>query len=87
MTTGERLRALAGQDGAAATLLTLIGAGATTGAALVNYSGLLTGSAAEHLLAERAAPWPGGTFGLGFEQRPQPKRRARRKREDELIWL
>jgi hypothetical protein len=85
MTTGERLRALAGQDGAAASLLSLIGAGATTGAALVNYSGLLTGSAAEHLLAERAAQWPGGTFGFGYDT--ARRRRTRRKRDEELLWL
>lgn len=85
MTTGERLRALAGQDGAAAALLASIGAGATTGAALVNYSGLLTGSAAEHLLAERAAPWPGGTFGVGYDT--ARRRRTRRKRDEELLWL
>lgn len=84
MTAGERLRALAGQDGTAAALLARIGAGATTGAALVNYSGLLTGSAAEHLLAERAAQWPGGTFGVGYDT---ARRRTRRKRDEELLWL
>lgn len=54
MTTGERLRGLAGVTGAAGVLLLLIGSGATAGAALVNYSQLPTGTASEHLLAERA---------------------------------
>ncbi len=54
MTAGERLHQLAGISGTAAALLLAIGAGATTGAALVDYSGLATGTAAEHLLAEHA---------------------------------
>jgi len=83
---GDRLRALAGQGGPAGALLLMIGSGATAGAALVSYSGLLTGSAAEHLLAERAPPWAGGTFGLGYDVRPR-RRRGKRKREDELVWL
>lgn len=62
MTAGERLRQLAGQAGAAGALLLLIGTGATAGAALVDYSGLPTGTAAEHLLADRVAitPYQGG---------------------------
>jgi len=52
MTAGERLRALAGAGGTAATLLLLIGSGATTGDALANYSGLSSGTAAEHLLTD-----------------------------------
>ena len=54
MTAGDRLHQLAGISGTAAALLLAIGAGATTGAALVDYSGLATGTAAEHLLAEHA---------------------------------
>lgn len=55
MTAGERLLQLAGQAGAAGALLLLIGSGANAGAALVDYSGLATDTAAEHLLAERIA--------------------------------
>lgn len=84
-TAGARLRALAGQDGPAGALLIMIGSGATAGAALVNYSGLLTGSAADHLLAERPAQWPGGTFGFGYDA--ARRRRTRRKRDEELLWL
>ena len=52
MTTGERLALLAGASGTAAALLLLIGSGATTGEALVDFSQLPTATAAEHLLAE-----------------------------------
>lgn len=52
MTAGERLRALAGAGGSAAALLLLIGAGATAGEALRDYSGLASATAAGHLLAE-----------------------------------
>jgi len=51
MTAGQRLNALAG-SGTAGVLLLLIGSGATAGAALVNYSGLPTGTAAQHLLTD-----------------------------------
>jgi hypothetical protein len=54
MTASERLIDLAGFSGATAgALLLAIGMGATAGAALVNYSGLPTGTAAEHLLADQ----------------------------------
>lgn len=53
MTTGERLTQLSGLSGVtAAVMLLAIGSGATTGAALVNYSGLPTGTAAQHLLVD-----------------------------------
>lgn len=52
MTAGERLWRLAAQAGTAAALLLQIGTGATAGAALVNYSGLNTRTAAEHLLSD-----------------------------------
>ena len=51
MTAAERLTALAG-SGAAGALLLAIGAGATAGAALVNYSGLSSATAAVHLLTD-----------------------------------
>lgn len=52
MTAAERLVSLAGGSGAAGVLLLAIGSGATAGAALVNYSGLPSGTAAEHLMAD-----------------------------------
>ena len=52
MTAGERLAFLAGASGTAAALLLMIGAGATTGAALLDYSALPTATAAEHLLSD-----------------------------------
>ncbi len=67
MTAGERLHQLAGISGTAAALLLAIGAGATTGAALVDYSGLATGTAAEHLLAEQAA----GVWAEAFYTAPE----------------
>lgn len=51
-TAGERLATLAGATGTAAALLLAIGTGPTAGAALVDYSGLPSATAAEHLLAE-----------------------------------
>ncbi len=71
MMAGERLHQLAGISGTAAALLLAIGAGATTGAALVDYSGLATGTAAQHLLAERvtpSAPPAGGGYGTIADQ-------------------
>jgi hypothetical protein len=86
-TAGERLRQLAGSWGEAGALLLMIGSGATAGAALVSYSGLTTGSAAAHLLAERAeSPAPSlGGFGLYAE--PARRLRARIRRDEELILL
>lgn len=55
MIAGERLAALAGSIGTASSLLAMIGSGVTTGAALVNYSGLATGSASDHLLTDSSA--------------------------------
>jgi len=60
MTAGDRLRFLAGQAGAAGALLLLIGSGATAGDALVDYSGLPTGTAAQHLLADNLTTDEGG---------------------------
>lgn len=55
-------------------MLAAIGIGATTGAALVDYSGLATGTAAEHLLTDRmvvqevvAAAGSGGGAGRGWK--------------------
>lgn len=53
MTAAERLLALSKTTGAAGVLLLLIGSGATAGAALLDYSGLESATAAEHLLYEK----------------------------------
>ena len=53
MTAAERLLALSKTTGAAGALLLLIGSGATAGAALLDYSGLESATAAEHLLYEK----------------------------------
>ena len=55
MTAAERLLALSKTTGAAGALLLLIGSGATAGAALLDYSGLESATAAEHLLYENVA--------------------------------
>lgn len=55
MTTGQRLAFLAKTGGTAKALLLLIGAGATTGAALVDYSKIPSATALQHLLAEAVA--------------------------------
>lgn len=77
MTAGERLRALAGQAGAAGALLLMIGSGASSGAALVDYSGLATGTAADHLLADHDTPQVTPTASLGR----WPDKRRRRESE------
>lgn len=51
-TAAERLALLAGTSGAAGVLLLTIGTGATAAEALVDYSGLPTATAAEHLLVD-----------------------------------
>jgi hypothetical protein len=86
-TSGARLRALAGQDGPAGVLLLMIGSGATAGAALVAYSGLATGSAATHLLADRASSPAPGFGGIGTYYEPRRRLRARKRRDEELILL
>jgi len=88
-TAGERLLQLAGSTGTAASLLLSIGAGATTGAALVNYSGLISAPAAAHLLIERSAVSPAPTFGMGGQRIYSGcgAGRSRYKRDEELIWM
>ena len=54
-TAAERLVELAGTGGVASTLLLLIGTGGTAGAALVDYSGLPTATAAVHLMTDRVS--------------------------------
>lgn len=88
MTAAERLHQLAGFSGSAAALLLAIGAGPTAGAALVNYSGLTTGSAAEHLLAGHVAAGPLPACGpAGRIQGGGRTLRARRLRDEELVWV
>lgn len=72
MTAAERLLALAGATGTAAALLLAIGSGATAGAALVDYSGLPTGTAATHLLtdAEVATTSPAGGSSTKAKRKP-----------------
>ncbi len=63
MTAAERLLQLSKLSGvAAASMLLAIGAGATTGEALVDYSHIDTATAAEHLLAERVQQSDGGAL-------------------------
>lgn len=54
-TAADRLVYLAGTTGASSSLLLLIGSGATSGDALVNYSGLSSGTAADHLMASKSS--------------------------------
>jgi hypothetical protein len=79
-TAGARLASLAGASGTAGALLLLIGAGGTAGAALVNYSGLPSATAAEHLMTDRPPPDTGGTW-VG------PQRRYRPKDEDAALLI
>lgn len=65
MTAAERLLQLAGATGTAAVLLLAIGTGVTSGEALVDYSGLTTGTAAEHLLTDVAPPSGGSQLSGG----------------------
>ena len=85
MTAGERLHQIAGISGTAAALLLVIGAGATTGAALVDYSGLATGTAAEHLLVERVdtTPQSGGGYGTRADQLGHEAIEAARRQANE----
>lgn len=83
MRAGDRLVALAGREGTAGELLLAIGRGTSAAAALVAYSGLPTGSAAQHLMAQRAAGAP-GAWGRGGSWR---RLRSRRLRDEELIVI
>jgi hypothetical protein len=82
-TAAERLVALAGSTGSAGALLLMIGSGATAGAALVDYSGLASDTAGNHLLTDRDQPQP--EPGFGAVHRPYVKRRPRE--EDEALLL
>jgi hypothetical protein len=71
-TYGARLRQLAGTIGTAAALLGMIGQGATAGEMLVDYSGLPTGTASEHILTDRVAE-EDHHGGYGHHQRHKKK--------------
>jgi len=73
MTAAERLLHLAGTTGSAAALLLSIGAGATAGEALNDYSSIDTGSAAEHLLSERVSFASLGGYGPVEQKSKKPK--------------
>ena len=89
MTAGERLRQIAGVGGTAAALLLVIGTGVTAGAALVDYSGLPSGTAAVHLMTD-VAPLPPippvitDTSG-GSWQSPRRKKHDRKRDENALL--
>lgn len=102
MTTGERLRLLAGAGGAAGVLLLVIGTGATAGEALVNYSQLPTGTAAQHLLmdvhVEPPIVQPALSYGGGssviwnkisktYSNNEKLRLRKVKKRRDEDSWF
>lgn len=56
-TTGDRLAEISGLSGvSAATMLLAIGSGGTAGALLVDYSGLPSGTAMDHLLTDSGTP-------------------------------
>lgn len=97
MTAGERLHHLAGISGSAAALLLAIGSGATAGAALVNHSGLASGTAADHLMVDRVMAGMGAYLppaGKPPRFRPEPFVPAHipyelldRRRDDEDAFL
>ena len=88
MTAADRLLSLSGITGTASALLLAIGAGATTGDALADYSGLTTGTASEHILTERAKsnPWGGVTLAAAHITQVEPPfidlKKIKRKREE-----
>lgn len=93
MTSGERLRSLAGVGGSAAALLLLIGTGATAGEALRDYSGLASATAVGHLLADVGIPPEEPTYTQGGapitrrKQQPSKILRARMVRDNDILFL
>lgn len=88
-TAAARLVSLAGTTGTAATLLLLIGSGATAGAALVNYSGLPSATAATHLLTDHAVveDTDQGGSAVGFSSWQDPRPAKRRKQIQTLLTV
>lgn len=73
MTAGERLAQISGLSGvSAAAMLLAIGTGATAGALLVDYSGLESGTAAEHLLTDASIVVPPQVSEAGAGYYPYP---------------
>jgi hypothetical protein len=74
MTAAERLLYLAGTDGSAGSLLMMLASGSTSGEILVNYSGIESTTASDHLLYERVASVVGGggyTYPLDARRSPR----------------
>lgn len=96
MNAGQRLAALTlgAGPGAGARLLALVGHAGAAGALLAAYSGLPSGAAAVHLLAEQLTPAVrpprsgGRMVGLHFKQaRPDVASRKARRRFEELLLV
>lgn len=99
MTTAlERITQLSGLSGVSAAqhLKQIAGAAGIAGALLVAFSGLPTGTAAEHLLANGGTPPVtdisyGGGFGSHFHEdvdlRKQAERARRKKMENEAVVM
>lgn len=93
MTAAERLLALAGTTGTAAALLLAIGTGATAGAALVDYSGLASATAAEHLLEDVISSSPpfigrgGGGYLVELDAKPKRETITLYDEEAEILEL
>lgn len=99
MTALERITQLSGLSGVSAAqhLKQIAGAAGIAGALLVAFSGLPTGTAAEHLLANGGTPPPvtdisyGGGFGSHFHEdvdlRKQAERARRKKMENEAVVM
>ncbi|MCI1193759.1 hypothetical protein MOJ79_18155 [Calidifontimicrobium sp. SYSU G02091] len=93
ITAGERLRQLAGSDGAAGALLLAIGQGTTAGAILAGRSGIAAAAAWQHLLAEAQqddhaanASLPSRSLRRRRGAAPAIDQTPARRRDDILIW-
>jgi hypothetical protein len=90
VTAGERLVALAG-SGQAGVLLLSIGSGATAGAALVDYSGLTSATAAVHLMTDVATetegPPPITYWDSMLVGSHTPTKKKQKKQELEILLL
>lgn len=65
MTAAERLKALSGMAGVSAgAMLIAIGVGLTAGGRLVDYSGLASGSAAQHILVSHDTQFASGDLSI-----------------------
>lgn len=90
MTALERLKQLSGLSGGSAgeALRKIAGASGLAGALLVGYSGLPTGTAAEHLLADhQQLTQPVGGGGTAFREAPESDLQQQIQQDDEIIIL